>query len=317
MSKLMTLLAEAKTNLHDLEDLLQKARALDPDKIADPLLTREEFQRYFDEILRIVEKIPENMKLEDSLQWKTEITRLHRDMEEARNKVEYSIDQLKSMCERNVKQLTEFIETLESREQAKSLEDSASHSVDTLPLLMIQGREYLKKGDHESCMKLMEAILTLSPNHQEAVVLKEAQRRWEDRRLEEELAIHIKNVKKEAMQLFDQEKFQECVGIFKFLCELDPTNLSLQDYLQLSRLKLEETEEKACQLQEQAVENKASTFANTIQNPTTEPGNDLRDVASIESSEEKGPSPDLHYPAQDDTSDKMVMSGIRSISFPS
>ena len=313
----MTLLAEAKTNLHDLENLLQRARALDPNKIADPLLTREEFQSYFDEILRIVEKIPENLKLEDSLQWKTEITRLHRDMEEARNKVEYSIDQLESMCERNVKQLTEFIETLESREQAKSLEDTASHSVDTLPLLMSQGREYLKKGDHESCMKLMEAILTLSPNHQEAILyLKEAQRRWEDRRLEEELAIHIQNLKKEAMELFDQEKFQESVGIFKFLCELDPTNLSLQDYLQLSRLKLEETEEKASQLQERAVENKASAFANTIQNPPAEPGNDLRDVASIERSEETGPSPDLHHPAQDDTSDKMVMSGIPEASPP-
>ena len=94
----MTLLAEAKTNLHDLENLLQKARTLDPDKIANPLLTREEFQSYFDEILRIVEKIPENLKLEDSLQWKTEITRLHCGMEEAMNKGEYSIDQMESMC---------------------------------------------------------------------------------------------------------------------------------------------------------------------------------------------------------------------------
>ena len=214
MSKLMTLLAEAKTNLHDLENLLQKARALDPDKIADPLLTREEFQGYFDEILRIVEKIPENLKLEDSLPWKTEITRLHTDMEEARNKVEYSIDQLESICERNVKQLSEFIETLESRVSTKPLEVVMAHSVDTLPQLMSQGHEYLENGNYESCMKLMEAILTISPNHEEAnACLKEAQRRWEDRRLEEELAIHIENLKKEAMELFDQEKFKECVGI--------------------------------------------------------------------------------------------------------
>lgn len=315
MSKLMTLLAEAKTNLHDLENLIQKARTLDPDKIANPLLTREEFQSYFDEILRIVQKIPENLKLEDSLQWKTEITRLHRDMEEARNKVEYSIDQLKSMCERNVKQLSEFIETMESREQEKVLEGVAGHPNDTLPNLMSQGQEYLQKGDHESCMKLMEAILTLSPNHEEAgLCLKEAQRRWEDRRLEEELAIHIGNLKREAMDLFDQEKFQECVGIFKFLCELDPANLSLQDYLQLSRLKLEENEGKASQLQVQTVENKTSAFASTIQNPPAEPSNDFRDIVSIESSEEMTHYPELQPPAQDEASDKMFSSEIRESS---
>ncbi len=318
MSKLMTLLAEAKTNLHDLEDLLQKARTLDPDKIADPLLTREEFQGYFDEILRIVEKIPENLKLEDSLLWKTEITRLHCDMEEAKNKVEYSIGQLESMCERNIKQLSEFIETLESREQAKPLEAVADHPVDTLPHLMSQGREYLKNGEHESCMKLMEAILILSPNHEEAnSCLKEAQRRWEDRRLEEELAIHIGNLKREAMDLFDQEKFQECVGIFKFLCELDPTNLSMQDYLQLSRLKLEETQGKSSELHEQVVENKSSAFAITIQNPPSKPSNDFRGIASIEKSEETGHYPDLHRPAQDETSGKTVTFGIPETSPPS
>jgi hypothetical protein len=117
-------------------------------------------------------------------------------------------------------------------------------------------------------MKLMEAILTISPSHEEAkACLKEAQKRWEDRRLEEELAIHIENLKKEAMELFDQEKFKECVGIFRFLCELDPVNLGLQDYLQLSRLKLEETEEKGSKLEEQTVEKKASASAYTFQSP--------------------------------------------------
>ena len=94
-------------------------------------------------------------------------------------------------------------------------------------------------------------------------------------------------------------------GSFRFLCELDPTNLSLQDYLQLSRLKLEETEEKTSQLQEQAVEKKASAISDTIQSPPLEPGHDLRGVASIDTLEETSHYPDLSHPTQDETSDKM------------
>ena len=64
----------------------------------------------------------------------------------------------------------------------------------------------------------------------------------EDQRLEEELVIHIDNLKKEATDLFDQEKYRECAGLFKFLCELEP-NRRLQDYLELSQEKVKEIEE--------------------------------------------------------------------------
>ena len=65
----------------------------------------------------------------------------------------------------------------------------------------------------------------------------------EDQRLEEELVIHIDNLKKEATDLFDQEKYRECAGLFKFLCELEPNNRRLQDYLELSQEKVKEIEE--------------------------------------------------------------------------
>jgi hypothetical protein len=60
--------------------------------------------------------------------------------------------------------------------------------------------------------------------------------------LREELEIHVENVKKEAMDSFDQQRYQESVGMFQFLCELEPHNRKLQDYLELSRQFVREAE---------------------------------------------------------------------------
>jgi hypothetical protein len=53
----------------------------------------------------------------------------------------------------------------------------------------------------------------------------------EDQRLEEELVIHIDNLKKEATDLFDQEKYREC-KCSNSCGELEPKNRTLQDYLE-------------------------------------------------------------------------------------
>ncbi|MFN8009491.1 MAG: PEGA domain-containing protein [Terriglobia bacterium] len=249
MSELLPPISEAKSNLHELEGLLQKFRAHDPDHWGSPLLTQEEFQGYFNEILRIVENIPENLRLEDSLQWNREISRLHSDLEEANNKFEFSIQKLESICERNVKQLSQFIETLDLRENTHPTEAIKPEPNDSLEQLMNEGQESLANRNYEACMRRMEEILAIEPGHVEAGrCLKEAQSRWEDHRLEEELAIHIENLKKEAIDLFDKERFKECAGIFKFLCELNPQDRNLQDYLHLTRQKLEESGEKAWEL---------------------------------------------------------------------
>jgi tetratricopeptide (TPR) repeat protein len=90
---------------------------------------------------------------------------------------------------------------------------------------------------------MMQEVLQVAPENAEAVCcLEEAQRKLEDQRLEEELVIHLDNLKKEAADLFDQEKYRECVGLFKFLCELEPKNRTLQDYLELSQEKVREIE---------------------------------------------------------------------------
>ena len=112
--------------------------------------------------------------------------------------------------------------------------------------LLSQGKSCLESKDYESCMKLMSDALQISPQDAEAAsCLEEAQRKWEDQRLEEELVIHIENLKRDAIHLFDQEKYSECMGTFKFLCELEPRNRTLQDYLELSKVRLQEIEDGA------------------------------------------------------------------------
>src|SRR5262249_25045645 len=83
----------------------------------------------------------------------------------------------------------------------------------------------------------------VDPGNKEATaILVESQKKLEDRRLEEELVVHIENLKKEAMDQFDDEQNRDCMRTFQFLCELEPKNRTLRDYLALSRQKVEEME---------------------------------------------------------------------------
>ena len=56
-----------------------------------------------------------------------------------------------------------------------------------------------------------------------------------DQKLREEFEIHIENLRKDAIKQFDQELYTVCLPNFEFLCELEPENRSLRDYLELSR----------------------------------------------------------------------------------
>ena len=56
-----------------------------------------------------------------------------------------------------------------------------------------------------------------------------------EQKLREELEIHIENLKQEAIKQFDEELYSVCLGTFKFLCELEPHNRTLRDYLELTQ----------------------------------------------------------------------------------
>jgi hypothetical protein len=253
MSELKTLLAEARSNLQDLNDLLQRARSLDQPHPAERFVSREEIRMYLEEILKAVEKVPENLRLEDSPQRKDEIRRLHLEMENVRHRVEESIGLLEAACEGNLEQLAELVESREQKLPSITQKGRRAAPLSPLNELLRRGRASLENKDYEACVKLMNEALHEAPGNSEATsYLQEARRKWEDQCLEDELVIHIEDLKKDAMDLFDRERYSDCVGIFKFLCELEPKNQTLLTYLELSQQKLLEIQS-ACGLEQRGV----------------------------------------------------------------
>jgi tetratricopeptide (TPR) repeat protein len=108
--------------------------------------------------------------------------------------------------------------------------------------LVLQAKTSFQAKDYETCMSLTDEALRVDPSNTEASwLMKEAQRQWEDQRSLEQLEIYVENLKQEAMDLFDKERYEQCLGMFRFLSELDPDNHTLRDYVRLSQQMFVET----------------------------------------------------------------------------
>ena len=108
--------------------------------------------------------------------------------------------------------------------------------------LVLQAKTCFQVKDYETCMSLTDEALRVDPGNTEASwLMKEAQRQWEDQRSLEQLEIYVENLKKEAMDLFDKEHYEQCLGMFRFLLELEPENHKLHDYVRLSQQMFVET----------------------------------------------------------------------------
>src|SRR5437773_1604915 len=118
--------------------------------------------------------------------------------------------------------------------------------------LLHQGKTHFQAKDYEACIAVMNELLSEDPCHTEATwLMKEAQRQWEAQRSLEEFEIYVENLKKEARDLFDKEHYEQCLGMFRFLVELEPENQTLRDYLKLSQqmfLEMIETQSPASKL---------------------------------------------------------------------
>ena len=108
--------------------------------------------------------------------------------------------------------------------------------------LVLQAKTCFQVKDYETCMSLTNEALRVDPSNTEASwLMKEAQRQWEDQRSLEQLEIYVENLKKEAIDLFDREHYEQCLGMFRFLSELEPENHTLRDYVKLSQQMFMET----------------------------------------------------------------------------
>ena len=112
--------------------------------------------------------------------------------------------------------------------------DPPAEKID-LNQLLEKARSQFKNGDYATCLKTLSVGLREDPeNYHLSILQKEAQRNFELRRAEEELANQIESVKNEAVNLFQGGQFDECVEKFKFLCKLEPDNREFRDFLQTS-----------------------------------------------------------------------------------
>ena len=97
-------------------------------------------------------------------------------------------------------------------------------------------KTHFDNRDFEALMRVVNQALKLPDDNLDAgAQLREIQGNLEDEKLREEFEIHVENLKNEAMKQFDQELYRECFGTFRFLCELEPDNRTLKDYLELCR----------------------------------------------------------------------------------
>jgi tetratricopeptide (TPR) repeat protein len=114
--------------------------------------------------------------------------------------------------------------------------DNRELRMSNIEQLVLQAKTCFQVKDYETCMSLTDEALRVDPSNTEASwLMKEAQRQWEDQRSLEQLEIYVENLKKEAMDLFDKEHYEQCLGMFRFLSELEPENHTLRDYVKLSQ----------------------------------------------------------------------------------
>lgn len=107
--------------------------------------------------------------------------------------------------------------------------------------LLKQAHACFEEGNYSGCLELSHQVLAQDPTIGEAAALaEEACRRQEDKALEAELNAHNEELKKQALQLLKAEEYEKCLGIYRFLCELEPPNQSLKVPLRICQEKLRE-----------------------------------------------------------------------------
>ncbi|HVN78921.1 MAG TPA: PEGA domain-containing protein [Terriglobia bacterium] len=241
MSELNNLIDQARTSLLCLDALLQKAKLLDRVESVSADANSDGIQRRFENLIKMVEMLPENLKLEERMMKKEEMEVLLRQMEGLWKKLEASLTKIGSAVETNLNSLNETIEQLNVKFAPEAASGGTRPSSTEVQEMIGKCRQLFEDHQFEACIRMVQEVLRGDPGNPEAsCLLSEAQRRWEDQRLEEELAVHVDNLKKEAMENFEKERYEECVGMFRFLCEMDPQNRTLRDYLELSQQKAQE-----------------------------------------------------------------------------
>ena len=252
MSEFEELIQETKSSLLDLDILLQRTKSLTtlPSERMAP--SRDADDTSFNAIISAIEELSKRLREREALQ-QTERRNLHLEMKRVRVKIERAIDQLEAGLRCRPEHVCEGAQ----QQDVSSRSDNARVKMDSLSVdeYLSQGKILLQSNQYEACLKLMTLALAEHPDI-EAIhnLARECRRHLEDQQLQEAMVVHLDNLKKEAMDQFDREQFAECVNTFAFLCELEPENQVLRDYLKLSQQQVLETQRVALLDEDSAVQ---------------------------------------------------------------
>ncbi len=231
-SNLKNLIQDSKSSLLELGTSLQKAEKWLEENVSMQAQGQKELRECVSSLSNALEKLRQKM---NSAPASNSIREIHHQIGETCGRTLRSFNQLEMEYQRQI-ELDHLLEGFKMDRADSTMVDSKKPAQSILSKLLDTARRKIEEERYEECTQLLHSLLRIVPEEPEAInLLREADRHWEDQRMAEEMAIHMDNVKREAINLFDQEKYQECLGKFEFLCEIEPDNVLYQDYLSLSR----------------------------------------------------------------------------------
>jgi tetratricopeptide (TPR) repeat protein len=147
--------------------------------------------------------------------------------------------------EQNLRTLLKDVEKLRKGSQVMVRESIAPQSAYVEPFLE-RARERYANQDFKKSLEILHDGLKLEPGNAAILALAEEVRQASEHRqaeLEESgLADRIAQCKAQAIKLFEQGLYGDCIERFKVLAELEPTNSDLRDFLEVSREQVEKVQ---------------------------------------------------------------------------
>jgi len=147
--------------------------------------------------------------------------------------------------EQNLRTLLKDVEKLRKEIQVTAQESFAPQSA-YVEAFLERARERYANQDFKKSLEILHDGLKLEPGNEAILALAEEVRQASEHRqaeMEETgLADRIAQCKSEAIKLFEQGRYGDCIERFKVLAELEPTNSDLRDFLEVSREQVEKVQ---------------------------------------------------------------------------
>ena len=147
--------------------------------------------------------------------------------------------------EQNLRTLLKDVEKLRTKSQV-SFKESLAPEASYVEAFLERARESYANQDFKKSLEILHDGLKLAPGNTAILALADEVRQASEHRqteLEESgLAERIAQCKAEAIKLFEQGRYVDCIERFKVLAELEPTNSDLRDFLEVSREQVEKVQ---------------------------------------------------------------------------